>query len=115
MSRIRSRRSVADKSLTTFVSFVAIALGPMAASAMSLGPGSVHIGPPPMSHLSSPYVNSLGGGLNNHVDYLGGHGGTLQPTGFAECYRRAMIRLRKLDPGGGYEFQSATARHLCGA
>jgi hypothetical protein len=71
MSRNPTRRSIADKSLTALVSFCAIALGPIAASAMSLTNTTARI--TPMTHPA--WVNNLGGGLNSHIDYTGGQGG----------------------------------------
>ena len=94
MSRIPARRSIADKSLTAAVSFCAIALIPIAASAMSLGAGSPRVGPA-IGHTVSPQVNSLGGGLNNQVDFYGGHGGSTQPSNLSDCPRRVIDRLPK--------------------
>jgi hypothetical protein len=96
-------------------------LAPLAASAGPLAVGTLRVGPP------TPFVNSLGGGLGAHTDHAlipgGGGGGssttgqgpTARPASFAECYRRAYLRLEKLDASMGYAFISATARHICGA
>lgn len=117
--------ALSRKSLTIFASVIAlgvmalgvVALGPRDASAASVNINSMRVGPPSMGH---PFVNSLGGGINAHTDRAGGQGGAgsgwaPRPLSFAECYRRAYLRLEKLDSSMGYEFISATARHICGA
>ena len=106
MCRNPVHRSIADKSLTAVVSFCALALGPIAASAMSLGVGSPRVGPP-ISHSVSPHVDSLGGGLNNQVDFYGGHGGSVQPSNLSDCPRRVIGRLPK-DPN------AVATRRRCG-
>jgi hypothetical protein len=109
MSRARSRKSAAIRASTVLASLATLVLGAPGASAMSLT-NSIRINPP-MNH-----VNPLGGGLGGHLDRaLGPGGGNALPNSFAECYRRAYLRLEKLDSSMGYEFISATARHLCGA
>ncbi len=112
MSRTPTRRSIADKSLTALVSFCAIAIGPIAASAMSVGAGlPPRIGPPPIGHTASPYINHLGGGLNGQVDYYGNHGGSVQPSNFSDCPRRVMDR----SPKGEHGTDDSALRHRCGA
>jgi hypothetical protein len=106
MSRTPAQRSITDKSLTAAVSFCAIALVPIAASAMSLGVGSPRVRPA-IGHTVSPHVNSLGGGLNNEVDFYGGHGGSVQPSNLSDCPRRVIDRLPK-DPHAG------VSRRRCG-
>jgi len=106
MSRKPARRSIADKSLSTVVCVCAIALGPIAASAMSLG-GSVRVGPS-IGHPVSPSVNSLGGGLNGQVDFYGGRGGSEQPSNLSDCPRRVIERLPK------DSHAAAAARRRCG-
>jgi hypothetical protein len=84
-----------------------IAFATTGAYAMALN-NSVRISPG-MSH-----VDGLGGRITPHTDRIFGPGGD-SPQGFAECYRRNYLRLEKLDSSMGYEFISATARHICGA
>ncbi|HUI96698.1 MAG TPA: hypothetical protein VLX44_13155 [Xanthobacteraceae bacterium] len=107
MSRNPARRSIADKSLTAVVSFCAITLVPIAASAMSLGVGSPRVGPA-IGHAVSPQVNSLGGGLNDQVDFYGGRGGSTQPSNLSDCPRRVIGRRPK-DP------HAVATRRRCGS
>lgn len=113
-------RASTRKSLTALVSlgaFGAIALTTVAASAIALATtgamamalnNSVRISPA-MNH-----VDTLGGRFEPHTDHIFGPGNA-NPQSFAECYRRNYLRLEKLDASMGYEFISATARHICGA
>jgi hypothetical protein len=107
MSRNPAHRSIADKSLTAVVCFCAIALGPIAASAMSVGTGTPRVGPA-IGRTVPPSVNSLGGGLNSRVDLYGGHGGSVQPGNLSDCPRRVIDRL----PKGSQA--AAAARRRCG-
>jgi hypothetical protein len=90
------------------------ALAPVGAAAASLTTNSMRISP-----ASSPFVNSLSGGIGAHTDKVWGHGdgddASPRPLSFAECYRRTFRKLKKRDPSMGYEFISTTARHICGA
>ncbi len=115
-------RTISRKSLTaltslgalgaigvTVVGASALALATTGAYAMALN-NSVRINPG-MNH-----VETLGGGFGGHTDRVfGPGGGNANPNSFSECYRRAYLRLEKLDASMGYEFISATARHICGA
>jgi hypothetical protein len=104
-------RAIFRKSLTELacLATLTVALATTGAAAMALN-NSVRINPP-MNH-----VGTLGGGFGPHTDRIfGPGGGAASPQSFAECYRRAYLRLEKLDASMGYEFISATARHLCGA
>jgi hypothetical protein len=107
MVRAVSRKSL--MALASLAAFGAVALAVTEAAAMAL-----NVAPrisPAMSH-----ADSLGGGFGPHTDRIfGPGGGTANPQGFSECYRRAYLRLEKLDSSMGYEFISATARHICGA
>ena len=113
MARVMPRKSLTMLPSLTVLGI--LALGAAGASAMSLGGPGTRIGPP-TSH-TSPFVNTLGGGVGVHTDRVFGPGGAgpVHPSSFSECYRRAYLRLEKLDPSMGYEFISATARHICGA
>jgi hypothetical protein len=110
-------RPLSHKPLTILVSVVlgGSALAPVGAAAASLNINSVRVSPP-----SSSFVNSFSGGLGAHTDKVWGHGegggaNAPHPLSFSECYRRNYLRLTKLDSSMGYEFISATARHICGA
>jgi hypothetical protein len=113
-------RTTSRKSLTALTSFgalgavgltlvgaTALALATTGAYAMALN-NNIRINPT-MGH-----VDTLGGGFGGHTDRIFGPGNA-SPNGFAECYRRNYLRLEKLDASMGYEFISATARHICGA
>ncbi len=115
MARDTLRKSLT--ALTFLGSFGAIALVGIAGSAIALattGAAAMALNVrvnPAMNH-----VDSLGGGFGPHTDRIFGPGGdTANPANFAECYRRAYLKLEKLDASMGYEFISATARHICGA
>ena len=84
----------------------ALALATTGAYAMALNNG-IRVSPA-MNHVP------MGGGFGPHTDRILGPGNA-NPSSFSECYRRNYLRLEKLDASMGYEFISATARHICGA
>jgi hypothetical protein len=104
MVRAVSRKSL--MALASLAAFGAVALAAGEAAAMALN-NSVHISPT-MSH-----VDSLGGGFGPHTDRIFGPGGD-NPQGFAECYRRAYLKLEKADARMGSDSVSAKARQICG-
>jgi hypothetical protein len=91
--------------LASLAAFGAVTL---AASEVAAAALSVHIGP------SMNHVSTLGGGFSPHTDRVFGPGGD-NPQGFAECYRRAYLKLEKADAGIGSALISAKARNMCGA
>ena len=102
MVRAFSRKSL--MALASVAAFGAVALAATEAAAMALN--SVHISP------SMNHVNTLGGGFGPHTDRVFGPGGD---TGnFAECYRRAYLKLEKADGRIGSDVISAKARQTCG-
>ncbi len=105
----RTPRSIADKSLTALVSFCAIAIGPIAASAMSVGVGMPQRIGPPISHTISPSINGLSGGLSSQADHYGSRSD--QPSNFSDCPRRVMDRSPGVDRSAG----ASALRRRCGA
>jgi hypothetical protein len=90
--------------LASLAAFGAIALAATEVAAGALN--SVHISP------SMNHVSTLGGGFGPHTDRVFGPGGD---TGnFAECYRRAYLKLEKADARMDSEAISAKARNICG-
>jgi hypothetical protein len=100
-----SRKSL--MALASLAAFGAVALAASDAAALALNNG-VRISPA-MSH-----VDSLGGGFGAHSDRIFGPGGGSSQD-FAECYRRAYLKLEKADGRMGSESISAKARQICGA
>jgi hypothetical protein len=92
--------------LASLAAFGAVALAASEAAAMALN-NSVRISPA-MSH-----VDSLGGGFGPHTDRVLGPGGG-NSQGFADCYRRAYLKLEKADARMGSDLISAKARNICG-
>lgn len=105
MVRAISRKSL--MALASFAAFGAVAFAATEVAAMGLS-NSVHISP------SMNHVNTLGGGFGPHTDRVFGPGGG-DWQDFAECYRRAYLKLEKADASMGSELISAKARHICGA
>jgi hypothetical protein len=103
-------RAVSRKSLMALASLAALGAGALAvteAAAMAL-----NVAPrisPAMSH-----VDSLGGGFGPHTDRIFGPGGGGSQD-FAECYRRAYLKLEKADASMDSDSISAKARRVCGA
>jgi hypothetical protein len=91
--------------LASLAAFGAVALAATEVAATGL---SVHISP------SMNHVNTLGGGFGPHTDRVFGPGGD-NAQGFAECYRRAYLKLEKTDARMGSDIISAKARNVCGA
>jgi hypothetical protein len=104
MVRAVSRKSL--MALASLAAFGAVALAATETAAMALNVAP-HISPA-ISH-----ADSLGGGFGPHTDRIFGPGGGSQ--GFAECYRRAYLKLEKADAGMGSDSISAKARRVCGA
>jgi hypothetical protein len=102
-------RAVSRKPLIVLASFAAFgALALVATEVAAAGLNSVHISP------SMNHVNTLGGGFGPHTDRVFGPGGGGSQD-FAECYRRAHLKLEKADASMGSELISAKARNICGA
>jgi hypothetical protein len=99
-------RAVSCKPLMALASLAAFGAVVLAATEAAAAGLSVHITP------SMNHVSTLGGGFGPHTDRVFGPGGD---TGnFAECYRRAYIKLEKADGRMGSDVISAKARQTCG-